>query len=166
MKNKLILLLVTVLCFNLIGCGKQDPSRMITEQEKKNAVWLNMESAEDFCSAAKKVGNGKVVISDALDKAMRGHAEDTVFAVAVCFSSMVSESKLEQYSYSEKSEYLAEVFAKAKKGVEEIGILVDYSVGTCEEYQFFYAFGTAEQFRSIRCKVGDSLYIAATYQYK
>jgi hypothetical protein len=155
-----------VLCFNLIGCGKQDLSRMITEQEKKNAVWLNMESAEDFYSAAKKVGSGKVVISDTLDKGMKAYSEDTVFAVAVCFSSMVSERKLEQYSYSEKSEYLAEMFAKAKEPVEKTGILVHYPVGTCENYQFFYAFGTASQFRSIRGKLGTSLYIAATYQYK
>lgn len=163
MKSKLTWVLIVVFCIGLVGCNQPGT---ITEEDKNNAVWLNLEGAEDFWIEAEEVQNGKVVLSGALDEVMKEYPDDTVFAVAICFSSMVSQEEVNALSYNELHEYLNEVYQKAKRPVERAGIMVDYPRGTCETYQFFYAFGTEEQFRRLTCKLGVSLYIAATYQYK
>ena len=166
MKNKCVFAILIIVSILLSGCSKENQMRTITDEDKRNAVWLNREKAEDFFEDAKKVEDGKVVISRKLNRAMRWRSDDTVFAVAVCFAPMVEEETVKQLTGMEETLYLQEVYQKASKAPEEIGMMTRFPLGVCETYRFFYAYGTEEQIRRLTCEEGCALYIAATYGYK
>lgn len=166
MKGKCFVAILILLGIFFSGCSEQNQMRTITEEDKRNAVWLNREKPEDFLEEAKKVADAQVVISKKLNRAMRWRSDDAVFAVAICFAPMVSEEMVNQLTGIEETLYLQEVYQKASEAPEEIGMMTRFAGGTCEIYRFFYAYGTEEQIRNLTCEEGCSLYIAATYQYK
>lgn len=163
MRSKLAIAIVFVLRLNLVGCSSSE--RVLTEEELRNAICLNLEEPEDVRSVAKWVPFG-VIISPKLSAAMREYPDDTVFRIGICFQAMVSESELEELSYNEKNEYLNDVAERASECCREEGMIAYMGGGASYDWRFFYAFGTEEQIRNLSKHLDVRLYAFATVLYK
>lgn len=163
MRSKLAIAIVFVLLLNLVGCSS--PQRVISYEERNTAVWLNLEDPEDCRDIAERVPFG-AIISPKLSSEMMKYPSDTIFAVGVCFAAMVSDSELEGLPINEKDSYLYSVYQEAKKGCDELGMQSYFPGGVCYLDQFFYAFGTESQIRSLSLRLDVRLYVIATRQFK
>lgn len=163
MKHKVLPILILIMSIIMSCCAEAGTTINI---DKSQAVWLNLERAQDFCSEARNVDSGEVVRSPALVDAMHEYPSNTIFAVAVCFAAMVPDSELTNLSPTEKDAYIDDVFTNARSCCDDAEILVDFPLGTCYEYRFFYAYGTRGQIEKLTCGNDIALYIAATWQYK
>ena len=177
-----VLVFGVLICLGLIYMSEFYRS---SQSDDGNITWLTVDQMEELDSIY--VSQGTVKKSENLESSLSKYSDETTFAVAISFASMIPDDYLDKIKFEDvtASEYLARSIELQDKDEEasknalakyyelkysyydEMLNSLDYKGekvvkgDVCREYFFFYTYMTKEEIYQLTCDEDEALYVFA-----